>query len=62
MTAGLSWRHNWPGMVGVAESRARLLPQAYTLLQPAKASSADRLLEGSSLLSMLPVLALQPLL
>lgn len=49
-------------MVGVAESRARLLPQAYTLLQPAKASSADRLLEGSSLLSMLPVLALQPLL
>ncbi|KAF5924889.1 hypothetical protein HPG69_008563, partial [Diceros bicornis minor] len=59
---GPPWRHEWPGMGVEAESRARLLPQVHALLPLPKVSSADRPLEGSSLLSMLPVLALQPLL
>lgn len=45
-----------------AESRTRLLTQVHTLLSSPKVSSADRPLEGCSLLTLFLVLALQPLL
>lgn len=47
---------------GGGREQSQAFAQVHTLLSSAKVSSADASLEGSSMLSVLPVLVLQPLL